>query len=43
MKCKTCENAVFDECWGEWKCKIWHIRCEKCEKTTNCDKYKEKK
>ena len=19
-KCKTCENAVFDEKWGEYKC-----------------------
>lgn len=24
--CTTCKHAVFDEMWGEYKCKERHIR-----------------
>ena len=34
MLCQTCKHALFNELWGDWKCKIgkhfiWHhvIEC----------------
>lgn len=26
--CKTCKHAIFDERWGEWKCKRLKIVVE---------------
>ena len=36
MKCKTCQHGIFDQLWGEYKCKkltrvINTNECDKCE------------
>lgn len=39
--CSTCEYAIFDELWGEYKCKIRHRRVYKPGKeSVNCEWYK---
>lgn len=39
-KCSTCEYAIFDELWGEFKCKKLGIRIYATRVT--CNKYKKK-
>ena len=42
LKCATCEHSVFNELWGEWKCKerkIW-INEERSNLVTLCLDYK---
>jgi hypothetical protein len=43
LKCKTCANSIFDEIWGEYKCKIHKIRIYKvCSKfAAECLDYKQ--
>ena len=42
----TCENLIFDELWGEYKCKLLQIRiydktfCEACAECRNKDRTK---
>ena len=36
MKCKSCQYGIYDETWGEYKCKkltrvINASECDKCE------------
>ena len=33
MDCKNCKHAIFDELWGEYKCKI----CERIVYDTRLD------
>ena len=40
--CKKCENAVFDEKWGEYKCKKRKIRLNFITKWQGCEHYKRK-
>lgn len=40
----TCENAIFDERWGEYKCKARQHRIPDVEQyCTDCKDYKQKK
>lgn len=42
--CKNCEHAIFDEKWGELKCKVKCRRIYEALKSKyTCDKWKEKK
>lgn len=38
--CKTCENAIFNERWGEYKCKISQHRIYEPDDQKNCIDYK---
>ena len=38
--CSTCEYAIFDELWGEYKCKIRQQRVYKPGKNIPCEWYK---
>lgn len=42
-KCDKCEHMVFDETWGECKCKKLQHKIYKPEESENCEYYKEKK
>lgn len=39
-RCPTCENAIFDEIFGEYKCKILKRRIRNPEDNTGCKNYK---
>lgn len=41
--CKTCEYSVFDETWGEYKCKERKLRIYNLERSKECEFYSEKK
>lgn len=38
--CTTCDKAVFDHLWGEYKCKLDMRRVYDPEKMNNCPSYK---
>lgn len=38
-KCDDCKHMVFDEQWGEYKCKKKLIRIYKPEEQENCKDY----
>lgn len=42
LKCKTCVNSIFDEIWGEWKCKIHKLKMcrERSDLVALCLDYK---
>lgn len=40
--CKNCVNAIFDETWGEYKCKAMEITIYRPENYEDCPKYKPK-
>ena len=42
MKCHRCNNAIFKEEWGEYKCQILK-RTVKIEDVKKCRKFKAKK
>ena len=42
-KCKSCKNGIFDEKWGEWKCKVHEHRIYNPETTVNCSYFDAKK
>ena len=39
-RCPECVNVIFDEIFGEYKCKILKRRIRKPEEHTNCKDYK---
>ena len=39
-KCPTCEHSVFDETYGEYKCKKRCIRIYDISKYLECEHYK---
>ena len=41
-KCRTCANCLFDEQWGEFKCKAHEIRLYNVTKIYQCDEYEKK-
>lgn len=41
-RCPDCENAIFDDVWGEYKCKIRKIRINDPNKYSNCKDFKKK-
>ena len=41
--CKTCEHAVFDELWGEYKCKKRETRIYILLDSKECKDYAKKK
>ena len=41
--CMTCLNSVFDETWGEYKCKVYQHRIYDVEQYNLCDEYKPNK
>ena len=43
FNCKDCEHAVFDETWGEYKCKFHGHVIYKPETKENCEGYKQNK
>ena len=34
--CKNCANAIFDEVWGEYKCKKFEHRIRDVDKYVDC-------
>lgn len=38
--CYQCANAIFDEVWGEYKCKVLKHRIRNPEEHTGCKDYK---
>lgn len=38
--CYQCANAIFDEVWGEYKCKVLKRRIRNPEEHTGCKDYK---
>lgn len=42
MKCEECQHAVFDETWGEYKCKVRHLRVYKPGRTVKCEWFRKK-
>ena len=40
--CKNCANAVFDEVFGEYKCKIYQRRIRNVDKYIDCKSHKPK-
>jgi hypothetical protein len=36
QNCTTCEHSVFDEKWGEYKCKLFQHKIYNVEKMSNC-------
>lgn len=41
--CKNCEHAVFDDVWGEYKCKATNHRIYILLDSSECPSYKKKK
>jgi hypothetical protein len=41
--CTTCECSVFDELWGEYKCKFFDHRIYILLDTSECPEYTKKK
>lgn len=41
--CKICEHSVFDELWGEWKCKKRQTYIYRPEVIDDCEDYKKEK
>lgn len=39
-RCVDCEHAIFDELWGEYKCKIKKRRVEDPNEYTDCKTFK---
>ena len=39
-KCIDCANAIFDELWGEYKCKIKKRRIYGANEHTDCKDFK---
>ena len=35
--CKTCENAIFDPVWGQYKCKRLAHSIDDTERYNDCD------
>lgn len=42
-KCKSCANCIFEETWGEYKCKAHTIRLYNIDKIYECEEYEQKK
>ena len=42
IRCVNCEHAVFDEQWGEYKCKKKHYTIYYDSESANCKDYKKK-
>lgn len=40
ISCANCEFAIFDETWGDYKCKKLHRRVYDPESHKPCDAYK---
>lgn len=38
--CKTCKNAIFDEIWGDYKCKVNHLVIYNAQDVEGCVYYK---
>lgn len=38
--CETCLNAIFNELWGEYKCKVYQHTVYFPEELTGCKDYK---
>ena len=41
--CTTCEHSVFDEQWGEYKCKFFEHRMYILLDSSECPNYTKKK
>lgn len=40
--CRNCDNAIFDEVFGERKCKVYEHRIYDIDKYVDCEHHKEK-
>lgn len=40
--CKNCANGIFDEQWGEYKCKVYKHRIYDVDKYLDCPSHKAK-
>lgn len=41
--CKNCANAIFDEVWGEYKCKVHKHRIHDVDKYLDCPHHEKSK
>lgn len=41
--CANCKHSVFDETWGEYKCKVFERRIYILLDSSECKKYEAKK
>lgn len=42
VNCKSCANHIFDEKWGEYKCKVHKHRIRDVDKYLGCRSHKTK-
>ena len=40
--CKNCENVVYDDRWGYYKCKIHQHRIKNVDKYLDCENHEPK-
>ena len=38
-KCRTCKNAIFDDVWGQYKCKRLAHNIDDADRYTTCKYY----
>ena len=43
MRCERCIHSIFDEKWGEYKCKVKQRRVTDSSEATKCKDYKNKR
>lgn len=41
--CKNCDKSIFNERWGEYKCKKYHITVRELDIAEVCEFYDERK
>ena len=41
--CKNCTHAIFDEIWGEYKCKVYKHRIRDVDRYLGCESHEKKK
>ena len=41
--CKNCANAIFDDVWGEYKCRVYEHRIRDVDRYLDCESHDRKK
>ena len=41
--CKTCKHSIFDEIWGDYKCKVNHLVIYNVDDVNDCVYYEKGK
>lgn len=42
QNCKTCANKVYDERWGDYRCKVYQHRIRNVDRYLDCENYESK-